>query len=272
MSWFECVVIGHWGAYPAAGDATSCYLVRSDQAAILLDCGSGALSALQAYIALGDIDAVFLSHYHADHIADLGSLHYAAYIETELGLRKRPLKVYGPPDAERLPTLSYKDYAVGAEYNGGTRVDAGQFTVEFALGSHTDPSYAMKVSSGGVSMVYSGDTGYSEAVVELARGAGLFICEASLYDDMRGKIPGHSSAGEAGAMAREAGAGALALTHLPHFGDHARLVEEAKAEFDGPVVIASRGLSIEVGAGGRGGQDEARPFRRARPLADSLKG
>jgi ribonuclease BN (tRNA processing enzyme) len=74
----------------------------------------------------------------------------------------------------------------------------------------------------------------------------VLLCEASLYEAYRGKIPGHMSSGEAGRMAREAGVGKLVITHLPHFGNHADLLAEAGEAFGGETVMAARGLKIEV--------------------------
>lgn len=244
MSGLECVVVGHWGAYPGAGEACSCYLLRSGGTSVLLDCGSGALSVIQAFVGLHDLDAVILSHYHADHVADVGPLQYAAYIDTDLGRRKAPLPIYGPPDELKFPGLSYRTHTVGVRYGDGESIRVGPMSFRFALGSHTDPSYAVRVESGGASLAYTGDSAFCESLVELARGADILLCEASLYGELRGKIPGHMSAGEAGDLAREAGVGALVLTHLPHFGDPRILAAEAKANFGGRVELASKGLRL----------------------------
>jgi ribonuclease BN (tRNA processing enzyme) len=90
----KITVLGPWGAYPKAGEATAGYLLEHEDEKILIDCGSGVLAQLQKYIALSEITAVIISHTHFDHIADLGCLQYACLIDTDLGLRTSTLPIY----------------------------------------------------------------------------------------------------------------------------------------------------------------------------------
>jgi ribonuclease BN (tRNA processing enzyme) len=85
------------------------------------------------------------------------------------------------------------------------------------------------------------DTGWTEALIEFAQGADLLICESSLYDEYRGRIPGHLTAGEAGQIAAAADVQHLVLTHLPHFGEHAVLLKQAAAKFGGKIELATTG-------------------------------
>jgi ribonuclease BN (tRNA processing enzyme) len=246
VSAIECTVIGHWGAYPGPGDATSCYLLRSGGSSVLLDCGSGALAALQSYLPLQEVDAVILSHYHADHIADLGCLQYAARIDMDLGRRHKILPIYGHTGSEGFGKLSYHSCTVGMPYDGASELRIGPFTFTFAPTVHPDPCYAIKVAVGTSTIVYTGDSGASDSVAGFAHGADLFICEASLYDAYQGRIPGHMSSGEAGAIAHKACVGKLMITHLPHFGNHAELLAEAANAFGGETLLAARGLTVVV--------------------------
>lgn len=79
MKW---TVIGYWGGYPGEKEATSGYLLEHDGYRLLVDCGSGVLAQLQSFISVRDIDAVILSHYHHDHVADIGPLQFARLIES----------------------------------------------------------------------------------------------------------------------------------------------------------------------------------------------
>jgi ribonuclease BN (tRNA processing enzyme) len=246
VSSINCTVIGHWGAYPGPGEATSCYLLRSGGTSVLLDCGSGALAVLQGILPLHQVDAVILSHYHADHIADIGCLQYAALIDTDLGRRHTVLPIYGHAESDRFASLSYRGCTVGVAYDAGSEVRVGPFSFTFAPTIHPDPCYAVKAKVGASTLVYSGDSGASDSLTGFAKGADVLLCEASLYEAYRGKIPGHMSSGEAGRMARQAGVGKLVITHLPHFGDHADLLAEARAAFGGETVMATRGLELEV--------------------------
>ena len=246
MNNFSFTVIGHWGAYPGPGEATSCYLLQASGTSILLDCGSGSLSLLQRRLSLSEIDAVVLSHYHADHIADLGCLQYAARIDMDLGRRKEPLKIYGHTEDPGFAALSYLDFAVGEAYKPDSALKIGPFSLSFAPTMHPDPCYAIRVACGDASIVYTGDTGAVPSLARFARGTDLLICETSLYDEYRGRIPGHMCAGEAGTLAAEAGAGMLLATHLPHFGTHSELLKQAAAAFGGKTELASLFWSMEL--------------------------
>jgi ribonuclease BN (tRNA processing enzyme) len=246
MSALSITVIGHWGAYPGLGEATSCYLLRSEGVSILLDCGSGALSQLQDIIPLNEIEAVVLSHYHADHIADLGCIQYAARIDMNLGRRKAPLRVFGHEESPGFAKLGYLDFAVGASYRSESNLIIGPFCFSFTATVHPDLNYAMRIECGGKSLVYTGDTGQSTSLVDFARKTDLLICEASLYNENQGKIPGHMSAGEAGNLAKEANAGMLVVTHLPHYGEHERLKDQALSAFGGQTLLARRMLTLEL--------------------------
>jgi ribonuclease BN (tRNA processing enzyme) len=246
MGSIDCTVIGHWGAYPGPGDATSCYLLRSGGTSVLLDCGSGALSILQEFLPLHDIDAVILSHYHADHVADIGCLQYAALIDTDLGRRRTALPIYGHADSDRFAALTYRGCTIGTAFDAGSVVCIGPFSFTFSLTIHPEPCFAIKARTGSKTVVYTGDAGADPGLTGFAQGADLLICEASLYDEHRGRIPGHMCSGEAGATAREAGARKLLVTHLPHFGNHADLLSQAGSAFGGETVLAARGLSLVV--------------------------
>jgi ribonuclease BN (tRNA processing enzyme) len=87
-------------------------------------------------------------------------------------------------------------------------------------------------------LVYIADTGWTDALVRIANRADLLLCEASLYDEFQGRIPGHLTAGEAGKIAAAAGVQHLVLTHLPHFGDHKELIHQAGRTFSGKIELA----------------------------------
>ena len=247
-------VIGHWGAYPGPGEATSCYLLRSQGCSVLLDCGSGSLSLLQKIMPLQKIDAVVLSHYHLDHMADLGCLQYAARIDMDLGRREKPLLVYGHRESPGFQKLGYLEYAAGEGYGEDSTVEVGPFSFDFAPMVHPDPSYAIGVRLGGRAkggpraLVYSGDTGANGKLTEFCRGAGVLVCESSLYDEYKGRIFGHMSAGEAGETAREAGVSTLILSHLPHFGEHGELLVQGARAFGGDARLASPYATIDLGS------------------------
>ena len=237
----KITTVGWWGAYPDANAATAGYLLQSEGVKILLDCGSGVLSHLQNYLKLQELDAVVLSHYHWDHIADVGCLQYAARILMDLGQRLKPLPIYGHAEDENFYGLDYLDYSKGFAIDPHTSLKLDHLTFRFCRNVHPDPSFSIRVDAAACSLVYMTDTGWTEDLIEFAQGADLLICESSLYDEYRGRIPGHLTAGEAGQIAAAAGARHLVLTHLPHFGDHAMLLKQAAAKFGGKIELATTG-------------------------------
>jgi ribonuclease BN (tRNA processing enzyme) len=242
----KLTIIGWWGAYPEAGQATSGYLLQTSQHNILLDCGSGVLEKLQRYLNLENIDAVVLSHYHHDHIADLGCLQYAARVLMDLGKRKTPLEIYGHAEDHHFADLSYHEFTVGRAIDTQTELQIGDAVFTFWPNVHPDPCYSMRIQSPNTVLAYISDTQWDDGLVEAARDADLLICESSLYDEYKGVVGGHLTAGEAGIIAREAVAKRLVLSHLPHFGNHVDLVAQAAKVFNGPVELAETGKSWEL--------------------------
>lgn len=239
-------IIGWWGAYPAAGDATSGYLLQSDGINILIDCGSGVLGELQKSIDLEKIDAVVLSHYHADHAADLHCLQYAARVLMDLGKRKTPLAVYGHDEDHHFAGLNYLDFSIGHAIHVNKPLFLGNIGFTFWRNVHPDPCFSMRIEHKGRILTYISDTEWTDGLVDAARDADLLICESSLYNEFKAVVPGHLTAGEAGRIAREANAAHLVLSHLPHFGSHENLVKQAAEVFHGPVELATTGRSWEL--------------------------
>jgi len=237
----KITTIGWWGAYPDANEASSGYLLESEGHRILIDCGSGVLSRLQNYIELQDLNAVVLSHYHWDHVADIGCLQYASRILMDLGKREKPLPIYGHAEDDNLSGLDYLQYSKGYAIDTRTPLQLNGLTFRFGRNNHPDPCFSMRVEKDDLAVVYISDTGYMDDLAGFAHNADLLLCESSLYDEYQGRIPGHMTAGETGRIATAAGVKHLVLTHLPHFGDHRMLLEQARKRFQGPVELATTG-------------------------------
>ena len=212
----------------------------------MIDCGSGVLGQLQKHIALEDIDAVVLSHYHADHVADLGCLQYATRVLMDLGMKKRPLDVYGHAEDHNFAKTRYLDYSRVHAIDTQTALELGESVFTFWGNVHPDPCFSMRIEEKGRVFTYIADTEWTDHLVDTARGADLLICESSLYNEYKKVVPGHLTAGEAGIIAREASVGRLVLSHLPHFGNHKDLLKQAAAVFGGPVELAGTGSSWEL--------------------------
>ena len=236
----KITIIGCQGAYPDQNQATSGYLIETENVRVLLDCGCGVISQIQNYILLEELDAVVITHYHPDHCSDLGCLQYASMILMQFGKRKKPLAVWGPGENERL---SYGEYCTGNSYLEEDVFQIGDLVFASQKNVHDILSYAIRVEDRkGSSLVYSGDTGYNEDLSKFAEGTELFLCECSLYNWQKGKTPGHMCAEETGMAAKNAKAKKLCLTHLPPYGNRQQLLEEVGHKYQGELVLASSGM------------------------------
>ncbi|GIM30516.1 hypothetical protein CPJCM30710_31820 [Clostridium polyendosporum] len=240
-------VIGYWGAYPEKNEATSCYLIEGKNTKILLDLGSGALSKLLNLVEGKDIDGVFISHYHPDHIADVGVFHHLMLINKISNKREKPVYMFGL-SMDQFSTLGYKDIALPHAISQGVVIELGEFQVEFCEGEHPLISVAIKVKekTTGKTIVYTGDTAYSERLVDFSKGSELLIGECSLYKSEKGAVKGHMCSTEVGDMARRAGIKKLLLTHLPHHGNIKNLAEEVKEVYKGEVILAAFKVIIDL--------------------------
>jgi len=229
----QLTVLGCFGPYPPAGGACSGYLVREAGFNLLIDCGNGVLSRLQQHIGFRELDAVLLSHLHADHYSDIMIMRYGLEMAYNLGLRSEPLPLYAPAEpAAEFERLPYKNaYLVNAVADG-EELKLGPFTIKFKIGVHAVPSLAMRIEAQSGVLVYSADTEYYKGLEELARGADLFLCEANYLEaDIDAGLPNHLSADQAARIASAAGVKKLLLTHHHPERDTAVSLAEAVKHF-----------------------------------------
>ncbi|MBA2874820.1 MBL fold metallo-hydrolase [Thermaerobacillus caldiproteolyticus] len=242
----KVTVIGYWGGFPAVNEATSGYLFEHDGFRLLVDCGSGVLSKLQNYISVEELDAVIISHYHHDHVADIGPLQYARLIKTNLGASLHELPIYGHSfDRDGFTRLAHKGITKAISYDPEKPLEVGPFTIQFMKTMHPVTCYAMRITAGGTTVVYTADSSYLPEFVPFSENADLLICECNFYAGQNAAPAGHMTSEEAATIARDANVGELWLTHLPHFGELPQLVKEATALFSGKVQLAKTGLVWE---------------------------
>jgi ribonuclease BN (tRNA processing enzyme) len=252
----KLTVVGCSGSVPAPWSAASCYLIQAPHEgrtfSLVLDLGSGAFGPLQSHLQPRDLDAVALTHLHADHFLDMTALYVARKYGP--GGPFGPIPVHGPAaTADRLalaydlPTEPGMTAEFGfVEWQPGQSTRIGPFEVRVEPVVHPVESYAVRVAHAGSSLVYSGDTGPSSALVELARGTDLLLCEASFRDGDDNPTDLHLTGRQAGEHAREAGVGRLVLTHVPPWTERADVLAEARDAFDGPVELAAPGASYRT--------------------------
>lgn len=243
------IPIGIWGGFPKANGATSSFLLEHDGFHCLVDCGSGVLASLQNHLPLEALDAVVISHYHADHIADIGSLQYSRLINYYLGQPSPVLPIYGhDKDCEHFEKLSYKEQTVGVAIQETDIVQIGPFEVSFCETTHPVYCLAMKFQVDGRSVTFTADTEWRDELVAFAKGTDLLVSEANLYEEHLGKAPGHMAGSEAGKLAQLAEVKQLVLTHLPLHGDPKDILQAAKAVYKGHSELAEVGKTYELNA------------------------
>lgn len=248
-------VVGCSGSFPGPDSAASCYLVEAPYAGgtfrLVLDLGSGALGALQRHVDLSTIDAVALTHLHPDHFIDMCAFYVVRKYHP--GGAWSPLPVFGPPaTAERLrlaygsePNTQMAEQFTFRTYPSGP-FEVGPFTVSAARVDHPVTAYALRVSTGGASLVYSGDTAPCVALETLARGCDLLLAEASFLDRDANPRHVHLTGRQAAQIARRVGAGRLVLTHVPPWHRASDVYAEAAPHFDRGVEMATPGAAFEL--------------------------
>ncbi len=246
----DLTVIGCSGSFPGPDSPASCYLLEHDGFRVLLDFGNGSLGALQRYTDIYSINAVVVSHLHVDHFIDLCSYYVA--------LKYRPggpapvVPVWGPSETGHRLAVAYGlRGATGMTAEFEVRdiapvFEVGPFTFRTSRMVHPIEAYGMRVQADGSVLTYSGDTGPTDRLVDLARGADLALFEASFLSGRDNPTDLHLTAAQAAQHAQRAGAGRLVLTHLVPWNDRDATAEEAAAHFGGETILASSGLTLTV--------------------------
>lgn len=242
-------VVGCSGSGPGPASPASCYLVEHDGYRVLLDLGNGAFGTLQSLADPATIDALYLSHLHADHCLDVAP--FIVWHRYSGRSRGRPVPLHAPPGAHRRLASAYYGYSAPLEdvfdftVLTGAPFDLGPFAVRTARTAHPVECHAVRLTAGGRSLVYTGDTGASAAVVELARGTDVLLAEAA-HPDVPDLPPDlHLTGREAGEHATAAGVGRLLLTHVPAWVDRTAQLASARAVFPSAELVEP-GASYDI--------------------------
>ncbi len=247
--------MGCSGSFPGPDSAASCYLVEAEYGGgtfrLVLDLGNGALGSLQRHAPLESIGAVMLSHLHADHCLDLCSFYVVRKYHPEGPLG--PLTVYGPSGAGDRIARAYdlpSAEAMAGEFTFRAYPEeaftVGPFTVSVARVDHPGTSYALGLSDGAHTLVYSGDTAPCDSIDQFASGADLLLAEASFVETADNPEHLHMTGREAATLAERAGVGRLVLTHIPPWHSPEAVLAEASPHFTGTTTLACAGASFVV--------------------------
>jgi ribonuclease BN (tRNA processing enzyme) len=249
-------ILGTGTARPVGDSPQSGVLVEAGETRVLFDIGSGVASQVEARMNAADLAGLVIGHFHADHWIDIGPLRYRF---PWAGPAPRPLPVFLPPGGrERLDHLAaainerpgfFEPAFAITEYETDLRIELGGIVVVPHAVGHYVPAWSMDITGpDGERVVYAGDMGPSDMVVDLARGADLLILEATLengaLDDAR---RGHLDTGEAIDHVRRAG---VPQGLLVHYHSERRAAIAAQCAASGvPVEPAVPGMVVEVERG-----------------------
>jgi ribonuclease BN (tRNA processing enzyme) len=262
----ELRVLGKSPAWQDAGGACSGYLVRGGGVNLLLDCGNGVLGKLRQVVDYAEVDAVVVSHLHADHILDL--VPYASALT--YAPRQQPVPVGGHPgtDEPARPRLiapggaitAFRQVCSGAgmqpehierafaltEYAPQDAFTLGPLEVSFRPVPHFLPTNAVELREGEARLTFSADCAPNEELTEFARDTSLLLIEATLPRPERTGVRGHLTPGEAGEHGRRANARRLVLSHFSDELDAEWARHEAERTFGGPVEVAREDAVYEL--------------------------
>jgi ribonuclease BN (tRNA processing enzyme) len=263
----QITVLGKSPSWQDVDGACSGYLVEEDGACLLLDCGNSVFSKLRRFRDYTEVDAVVISHLHADHFLDLVPFAYALTYAP----RQQPVPVDCWPGTDKpaRPTLYAPAGAretfrrvVGAwgnenlienafdlvEYDPEAVLGIGTLQVRFHEVPHFTRTFAVGISStnGGGRFTYGADSGPNDELVRFADRADLLIIEATLPRPEREGPRGHLTPSEAGEHGSKARVGRLVITHISDELDERWAREEAEQAFGGPVLVAHEGAVYTV--------------------------
>ena len=254
----KLVVLGSGTSVPHPRRSSSAYWVEAGGRTLLLDPSAASVHRMpQEKCDWAELDAVWVSHFHLDHVGGLAPFLFGTKYAPQTQKRTKPLHVYGGYGLKRLLEkfdgaydyglfrqpfpLEVREVSPRAEFDVFDGLRAETFSTP-----HTRESLAVRLTEtgGGASLVYTSDTGYTEALAKFARGADLFLMECSFF---RSKpVETHLELADAMRLAQLSGARRVVLAHLYPEWDGVDIAAEAKRLWDGETVAAEDGLRLEI--------------------------
>ncbi|OLF17518.1 MBL fold metallo-hydrolase [Actinophytocola xanthii] len=253
-------VLGCSGSSPGPSNPSSGYLLEAEDFLLGMELGNGTLAELQALRDPFDLDALVFSHLHPDHCADFTALtvfrRYHPAPPYDPRVRRLPVHApveapsrfaaaYSPDEADRAET-DLTDVFEFHPLHSGT-IEIGPFRVDVGKAAHPCEAYGFRISHGGRTLVYTGDTGPEAPLEELATGADVLLAEASWTHAEDRPRDLHLSGRQAGRLARTAGVGRLLVTHVPPWTDRDAVLGEAREEFGEELTeLVVKGATFEI--------------------------
>ena len=218
-------LLGVNGPFPESGGATSGYLLETPDSLLQFDLGSGVLGRLTSLTAPESVTALFLSHWHFDHVADIPVLMY------RLEAMKQVLPVYAPEDED---SALFRTVSAAACFDlnvihAGDRLKTGSTEITVTDARHPVPAVGFRVSCGGKVFGYTGDTNTLPSLKEDYKGCDLLLADGLFPSSVWTEDKPHLSAELAGRLAEEAGIGHLVISHLNPVFPCKTLLQEARS-------------------------------------------
>jgi len=248
-------VLGSGTCVPSLKRSSCSILLKVGDANLLFDSGPGTMRRLlEAGITIFDIPFIFYSHLHPDHTGELVTFLFATKYPDE-NSRTTPLTIIGARGFSAFYKKLKNVYGnwielsygliniIELDNKGPDSIRFDDFTVKSLPVEHTDESIAYRINiAGGKSVVYSGDTDFSENLITLAQDADLLICESALPDEL--KVKGHLTPSLAGEIATRANVGKLVLTHFYPECDQTDIAQQCRKTWSGPLILAEDLMDI----------------------------
>lgn len=246
-------VLGSSASYAGAGQACAGHLVEHEGTRLLMDCGNGVLANLARVLDPLLLDAVFITHGHVDHFADVYALQALLRYAPQGPAERMPL--YLPVGLfERMGSiLSGRGRAELEEaflvhvLDAGATYRIGSLQVQSLPVDHGDAAFALRVENEAATLCYTSDTASGEAVRQAARGCDMLLAEATMPEAYVDRAP-HMSARQAAEVARDSGAARLVLVHIWPTNDRGAMADDAMRVYGGPVTVASEFDTFDIPA------------------------
>ena len=228
----KLTILGASGGFPAAGGATSGYLLEYGGRHVLIDCGSGVLANLFRFIRLDQLDAIFITHLHYDHISDMQVMKYAINLTRAYGTDLGAIPVMAPATPEAIATSLQSDgNLIIGQITHGSELTVYGAQLRFYGMDHPVETYGISIEYEGKKIALTGDSVPCTNLQPLLQDADLALMDAGSIERLRRPKMMHMTAAECATLARACSVRHLVLTHLLPLIDPAEALAEAKAIF-----------------------------------------
>jgi len=265
----KLVVLGSGTSVPHPERSSSAFWLETKAGSVLLDVGASAVHRIaQEGLGWVELDAIWISHFHLDHVGGLAPFLFGTKYAPQTQARRKPLTIFGPRGTNKLLRafdragkyelleqpfpLEVREIAPRAEFEILPGLRARTLSTP-----HTRESVALRLTDehDGTSLVYTSDTGYTEALASFARDVDLLMIECSFW--RTSPVKTHLVLEEAMNLAKQSGTRRALLTHLYPEWDGVDVAAEAKKLWDGETIEARDGVRLEINKATNGRQDSS---------------